>query len=386
MSKGRKKVLIAFSMAGSVAPRKLAGIFRYLSDSRPWELTLLRTIPEFTEERIREALNEGYDGFIISSPGPTTATALLAKTKLPIVVMDIHDTNFENRSMQTVTIRHSAEEIGKAAANTLLSSGSCRSFAFVNNTYVAEWSDERLAAFRKRLQHFGRDCTPLDSPEGLEKLERPVGVLAAHDDEGLHIIDFCDRHGLRIPQDIQLLGINNNVLICENCRPTLSSVQPDFEQEGFLSAQILDRMMAARNPTPSRTVFVGVKQVVRRNSTGDATPAGILVYKALDYLKRHATEGIDACAIARHFKCSRRLLDLRFRETLGQTVGERIVQEQLAAAKTLLATTHDTLATIATKCGYDSSAYLMTKFKRTFGCTMAAYRRAQQIKTTEAEN
>ena len=377
----RKKVFIALRMAGIAGQEKLSGIFRYLGEKHDWDITLVRTATEFTPARMKTALKEDYDGFIVSIPDTEESAALLATTEIPTIVMDIHSPMLERRSRNIVFIRNSSEEIGRTAANHLLAIGKCRSYAFVHNPSVMQWSIDRCRAFRETLRDNGFWCHELKSPEGLQKLERPVGVFAANDDRGYDIIEFCHAHRMRIPEDAAVLGINNDTLICENCHPQLSSIQPDFEQEGHLAAETLAKMM--RNSathhlsliTRRSSLFVGVKQVVRRESTAELSPSGKLVQRALSYINRNALRGIDVEDVARHLKVSRRLADLRFRELQHTSIGQEIMRIRLTEVQRLLRGTKEPIDVIAAKCGYENPNYLKNLFRKRFSMSMRDFRK-----------
>lgn len=377
-----KRVFIALKMAGVAGREKLSGIFRFLGDNHDWDITLIRTAAEFTPARMRRALAEGYDGFIVSIPDTETTAALLAATDLPTVVMDIHDPALSARARNIVFIRNAPEEIGRAAADHLVSTGRCRSYAFVHNPSVLEWSVGRFRAFRDMLRDRGLWAHELNEPSEIKGLERPIGVFAANDDRGYDILEYCRRHRLRVPEDVLVLGTNNDTLICENCRPALTSIQPDFEQEGFLAAKTLAELMAAASSVHARhisavppTCFVGVKTIVRRSSTAEVSQAGKLVQKAIAFIRKNALRGISVEDVVRHLGCSRRLADLRFRELQGASIGETIISFRLEEVKHLLKTTRDPIDKIAIDCGYGNPNYLKNLFKKRFGLTMRSFRK-----------
>ena len=372
-----KRVFIALRMAGVAGRDKLSGVFRFLGERRDWDITLVRTAAEFTPERMRQALAEGYDGFIVSIPDTERTAALLAATEIPTVVMDIHDPSLSTRERNVAFIRNSPEEIGRAAADHLLATGRCRSYAFVHSPVAREWSVDRFRAFRETLRDRGLWTHELDEPSEIRDLERPVGVFAANDDRGYDILEFCRRHRLRVPQDALVVGTNNDAFICENCRPPLTSVQPDFEREGFLAAETLAALMKRRTPAPAQTLFVGVKDVVRRDSTADVSIAGKLVQKAVVYIRKNALRDISVPDVARHLGCSRRLADLRFRELMGTSIGEAIITARLNEAKRLLAETKAPIKEVTARCGYENANSLKNLFKRRFGMSMRDWRRRQ---------
>lgn len=372
----RKKVFIALRMAGIAGQDKLSGIFRYLGENHCWDIRLIRTAAEFTAASVRSAIREKFDGFIISIPDTEKSATGIATTDIPTVVMDIHSPILGQRTKQIAFVRNSSEQIGRAAANHLLSIGKCRSYAFVHNPSVMRWSIDRFGAFRATLRDNGFWCHELKTPEGLEKLPRPVGVFAANDDRGYDVIEFCHANHLRVPEDVAVLGINNDTLICENCHPRLSSIQPDFEQEGYLAAELLTRLMSSPSDRPQadRTFFVGVKQIVRRESTADISPSGKLVQKALSYIQRNALKGISVEDVACHLRVSRRLADLRFRELQGTTIGETIIAFRLEEVKRLLRSTKVPIGAIAAACGYENANYLKNLFRKRFAMSMRDFR------------
>ena len=379
----RKKVFIALRMAGIAGQEKLSGIFRFLGDNHDWDIRLVRTAAEFTVAAVKEALRSKYDGFIVSIPGTEKTAAVLASTDVPTIVMDIHSPLLEQRSGNIVFIRNSSEEIGRMAANHLLAIGKCRSYAFVHNPSVLQWSIDRCKAFRETLRDNGFWCHELKTPEGLQGLERPVGIFAANDDCGYDVIEFCHTHRIRVPEDAAVLGINNDTLICENCHPRLSSIQPDFEQEGYLAAETLSKMMSTPKQSNNRTIeqsnnqslFVGVKSVIRRESTAELSTSGKLVQKAVAYIRRHALEGIGVPDVIAHLKVSRRLADLRFRELQHTSIGEEITRIRLAEVQRLLRSTKEPIDSIAAQCGYANPNYLKNLFRKRFSMSMRDFRK-----------
>ena len=375
----RKKVFIALRMAGIAGQEKLSGIFKFLGDNHDWDIRLIRTAGEFSVAAVKDALRSKYDGFIVSIPGTEETAAVLATTDIPTIVMDIYSRRLAARKRNIVFIRNSSEEIGRSAANHLLAIGTCRSYAFVHNPSVMQWSIDRCRAFRETLRDNGFWCHELRTSDGLQKLERPVGIFAANDDRGYDVIEFCHAHRMRVPEDAAVLGINNDTLICENCHPRLSSIQPDFEQEGYLAAETLTKMMRPRAASPliphPSSLFVGIRSVIRRESTAELSTSGKLVQKAVAYIRRHALEGIGVSDVVTHLKVSRRLADLRFRELQHTSIGGEITRIRLAEVQRLLRTTREPIDSIAAKCGYANPNYLKNLFRKRFSMSMREFRK-----------
>ncbi len=374
----QKNVFVALKMSAIAGQTKLAGIFRYLNerygDRSPWDIQLVRTRFELTRERINDAIAGKTDGFIISTPDTEDAVEPLSRTDAPTVVMDVRCGPLDERKRRIVFIRNSAEAIGREAAHFLVKQGVARSYAFLHAAGGYDWSRTRCDAFMSELREAGLWCEGLHDPSQVTKLKRPAAVLAANDETAFELLKFLRGKHLAVPRDIAVLGVDNDTLLCENSYPRLSSIQPDFEAEGFMAAEALDAMMSGRQ-SGRRTLLTDVKKVVSRESTADPSPAGKLVQKAVTFIDRHATEGISVGDVIRHLKCSRRLADMRFRELQKRTILEAITERRLEEVKRLLAETDDTIETIAGKCGYKAASHLMSLFRKHFSMTMRDFRR-----------
>jgi len=379
MSVMKKKVFVALKMSGVAGQNKLAGVFRYLSerypDDSPWDITLVRTRAELTRELVEKALSDGTDGFIVSIPETEESVVPLADVSTPTIVMDIRSTHLEQRKKNIVTIRNSGEKIGGAAAQYLMGQGVARSYAYLHPEPPTEWSCTRFDAFRKTLAANGMWCEELFDLTGVLRLKRPVAVFAANDDRAHGLLELLSEKHVRVPRDVMVLGVDNDTLICENTHPRLSSVMPDFEEEGFLAAKTLDAMMCGGS-LDSCALFADVKDIVRRESTCELSSAGRLVQKAVVYIERHALEGIGVKDVVRHLKCSRRLADLRFRELQKRTILQAITERRLDEVKRRLRETKENIDVISAACGYTNTNYLKNLFKHRFAMTMSDFRRA----------
>jgi len=373
----KRKVFIALKMAGVAGQSKLAGVFRYLKEryggGAAWDIHLVRTRAELTCEAVRQAVADGTDGFIVSIPDTEESVSPLAGSAIPTIVMDIHADALERRAENIAFIRNSSDGIAGEAAHFLLGQGIARSYAFLHSDPVTDWSRMRFEAFRRMLNDKGMWCEELFAPDEALKLRRPAAVFAAHDDRAFELLKALAARRVPVPRGVAVLGVDNDELICENAHPRLSSVQPDFEEEGRLAAETLDAMMAGA-VLPGRTLLVGVKRVVQRESTAEQSHSGLLVQKAVAYINRHALEGIGVPDVVRHIRCSRRLADLRFRELQGRSILEAITERRLDEVKRRLAGTREKMDAIASACGYENPTYLKNLFKKRFGMSMSEWR------------
>ena len=372
-----KNVFIALKMAGVAGQSKLVGVFRYLKETygenSPWEIRLVRTRVELASDVVKQAIANGTDGFIVSIPDTEDAVFPLTEISVPTIAMDIRSPELEARQSNIVFIRNSSEAIGREAALFLLGQGVARSYAFLHSEPVMDWSEARFKAFKRMLNDNGIWCEELFSPADAARLKRPAAILAANDDRAYELLKALAARHVAVPRGVAVLGVDNDELFCENTHPRLSSVQPDFEEEGWLAAKTLDDMMQGR-AIAERTLLVGVKRIVQRESTTEQSHAGRLVQKAVAYIDRHALEEIGVNDVVKHLKCSRRLADLRFRELQGRTILNAITERRLDEVKSRLAGTKEKMDAIASACGFKSPIYLKNLFKKHFGMSMSKFR------------
>ena len=391
-----RRVVVALRMAGIAGQDKLNGIFSYLNEGHRWSLAIYRTQNEFTAEAVHAEIARGADGFIVGLPGtdeglPGTDEALaeIAKTDLPVVLLSVSGKALMRRGGNVAIVKSNAQEVGTMAADTLLSQGLYRCYGYVGYRTDDDWSRERGKAFRDTLDASGFVTRMYDrvhfqdkfeSREHLAKwlmsLPKPCGILAACDDRAYDVIDVCVENGIKIPAEVGVLGVNNDPLLCENISPTLSSIQPDFKEEGRLGAEILERLMERRKggKGAARQHLVGVKAIVHRETTFPLSNAGKLVQKAMAFIAKNATRKIGVLDVIRHLKVSRSLVELRFRELQHQTIYDAIVTIRLEEVRQRLASTHDTIDQISIACGWPNANTLKNLFKRRFGMSMRDYR------------
>jgi LacI family transcriptional regulator len=194
------------------------------------------------------------------------------------------------------------------------------------------------------------------------------------------VMDACHMAHLKVPDQIQIVGVDNEKEICENTIPTLTSVLPDFEGGGYLAAKMLGEMLDGRRKPRSKVLnYYGVKKVVVRASTQDLKGGGRLVTLAREFIRLHAGEKISVKDIAAELKVSRRTLENRFREILNCGVADVLRDERLEHVASLLRETDRTATDISYDSGFSSPTYLAGLFKRTYGMTMGEWRSGQHI-------
>ena len=377
---------------------RLAGIFRYLGNSRLWDLRLVRSRLEFNRATLEEALREGMDGFIIAVPFSNDEIAFLAAADLPLVVMtDAAKLSVEGRRISKLFVDNAA--IGRTAAKYFLSRGQFRAFAYVADAFQSQWSVDRERTFKAALGgrvHFFRFRCRIDHPEKriipadalgdwLESLPHPTAILAANDHYALQILSVCRTRTLKVPGQISVLGVDNDELLAENAVPTLSSIEPDFNEAGFRAAAEMDRLLRARKDTAGRKLVCGVKRLVERHSTVYLTPSAQLVANALDFIRNSAAEGITPDDVSHHLKVSRSLIELRMREVHGASLAATLREHRLSLVKSLLLKTDRPVIRILADCGFRNFRSAENLFRKETGMAPREWRtQKRRLRPTSA--
>lgn len=209
--------------------------------------------------------------------------------------------------------------------------------------------------------------------EFLQSLPKPCGVLLYADNCAWDVFDACQYAHLSIPEQLALVGIDNDLSICENIHPSLSSVLPDFEHAGFLLGE---HILSVLNRTAVRQSIqtYGVRAVVERDSTQDLTCGGLLVNRVDRYLQENFTQKIALGDLANQFNVSSRLIEIRFKKILNCTITERIDSLRIAKARHMLETTTIPVGEIATACGYGSDRAFRYAFAAATKVSPRSYR------------
>lgn len=384
-----RRVVVALRMAGIAGQDKLNGIFNYLGEGRRWQLIIYRTKQEFTAEIVAHELSRGTDGFIVGIPDADEALAVLSAADIPTVVMNVAGGGIERRTKNIAFVKSDSSAVGREAANALLRQGIYKSYGYAGYRTDEDWSRERGTAFRDALDKAGFVGRMMDVAHYSDKVEdkatilkwlrdlpKPCGIFAACDDRAFEILDICRDAGIKVPAEAGVLGVNNDPILCENAEPRLSSVQPNFIEEGRLAAELLDRMMSGGSiPAKRRLNKVGIRAIVHRESTVSQSESGKFVQKVLSYIGREAVKGIGVEDVAKRFKISRSLLEMRFRELQNESVYEAMLRIRLEEVKRRLRQTKDPIAQITAECGWENPEPPKVLFKKRFGVSMRDFRK-----------
>jgi LacI family transcriptional regulator len=211
----------------------------------------------------------------------------------------------------------------------------------------------------------------------IQKLPKPAGVMACNDMRGQQVLDACRAIRVVVPEEVAVIGVDNDEVVCSLSDPPLSSVQPNTERIGYEAAVFLARMMAGER-IASREVFIEPSGIVTRRSTEVLAIEDRHIAKAAWFIREHACAGIDVSDVLRAVPLSRSTLERRFAGVLGHSPKHEILRVRLNRAKQLLSESDFTLDEIAEKIGLAHTEYLGRIFKKKFGLTPARFRAASR--------
>jgi len=341
----------------------------------------------FTEQARRAPLPgwladwEG-DGIIARVDSGQAASAL-RRSKIPVV-----DVSAERPSSEFPRVSIDNAVVTRMAVEHLKGRG-LRNFAFIGDRRFV-WSRQREEEFRRLMiegaqpcriykesaassDRQGSDSELRGMARWLKNLPRPAGVFACYDNRALQVLEACQLCGLDVPNEIAVIGVDDDEVLCHLCNPPLTSVLPNARLTGFEAAAQLSRLMHGER-FASLTHYIEPIRVVERQSTDASAVADPKIAAALRYIDEHACEGIDVSDVLRAVPVSRTLFDRRFKTLLGHSPHHHIVSKRIERAKNLLIDSDLSIAVIAELAGFLNASYLSTAFRRETTLTPYSYR------------
>lgn len=373
-----RRVGLVIETSNAYSRGLIRGVMGYARGRGGWSLWLAESERGHAPPALR---HWDGDGLIARVENPRVARAVAAARK-PVV-----DVSSARLLPDAPWVETDDAAIAAAAFDHLRGQGLSH-FGYAGDDRF-NWSRWRRHHFVRAAAATGFDCAvcpPVNrerwgrqraaTAEWLAGLPRPVGVLACYDLRAREVLDACQAAGLRVPDDVAVLGVDNDELLCDLADPPLSSVAPNADRTGAEAAALLDRLMAGEPLDPAGRL-IPPTGVVARQSTDILAVDDPDVAAAVRFIRESACQGIGVADVLRAVPVSRRVLETRFAQVLGSTPHEEIVRVQIARAKELLSQTDLPLAAIADRVGFANPEYLSVAFKRAAGLTPGAYRRRQ---------
>ena len=362
----------------------IEGVLRYAREhQRNWSYI---TAPESLSLSVLDLVGWPGDGILAAI---NTAAEARCAASLAMPVVNISSALPESPVPRSI-VDNAA--IGVLAADHLVGKG-FQKHAFYGLSDV-QYSKARYQGFQARLTEAGYSSVQfLSKPtfglggnlwlqqhralaEWLVELPTPCGLFAVSDYRARQVLDACRQSELQVPEQIAVIGVDNEQVICEHAYPTLSSVARNDQLEGYRAAAMLNRLLDGQ-PVALEEPPIPPLQVVERESTATFAVSDSRVREALAFLHEHIKKPITVDQITRHAGVSRRWLEYAFRDVLGETPYQYLRRQRLALARRMLAGEPEAkIYTIAQQAGFASAKQLSIAFQQDFGMSPREYRRS----------
>ncbi|MEM9418588.1 MAG: XylR family transcriptional regulator [Planctomycetota bacterium] len=350
----------------------LRGIASYAREFGPWSFI---QDPNFylapSKRTARETDSESIDGIIAHTDDASLVNQLM-EMDVPMVMKGI-----TQLPTDIPTIRSNDLEIGKIAADNLISLGFHNlGFCGYRNMY---WSKRRRQGFAQRASSADieiahtNETNPKKLKRWLTSLPKPVGILACNDDRCRQVIRCALENGLAIPDEVAVLGVDNDEMVCELAEFPLSSIAVANERVGYEAAKLLHQMMQGEKPAGQQIVAEPL-YVVQRLSTDTLAIDDTAVRKALYFIQDEIPKDIAVDDVVNKMQMSRRMAEIRFRKATGKSINQQVMSLRIRLVRELLIETTLPIEIIARKAGFSSSAYMGMKFKAETGMAPSKYR------------
>ena len=362
------------------------GVAAYMHEVGNWRLR----VAESPLESIPDPRSWKCDGLIASFYNQSVASAILG-LGVPIVDTSggkgwydpesgIPYLGTDNRAIAQMAARHLVEQ-------------GYRHFAFCGyrRTKRIDWSAERAEAFRETVGEAGYRChTFLAStshggrwsnrrtglPAWLAARPRPLAVMACNDGCAQRVLDACRTAGLKVPDDVGLVGVDNNEMMCCLAEPSLTSIEQGYRTLGYEAARTLDSLMQGHRPAVLGRV-IPPERLIARRSTDALLFDDADLRTALGFVRRHACDPVQVAEVVGATLVSRSTLDRKFHEALGHSIHAEIRRVQIARACELLQRPGLSIKQVARRSGFRTVQYFSAAFSEAVGQSPSDYRRNQ---------
>jgi len=370
------------------------GVLQYMRLHGPWRLYRMEGRPG--EQKLRDIKRWGCTG-IITGPCVLEEAKLIADTRIPVVLFEPSPEmrNPFHPLTDCSSMIVNSYSVGQKAAQFFLERR-YRHFAFVGEGHGLYWSIERGQGFHDTVKDTGAECVmypklkakeqrdwAIEQPRmqaWLKALPKPTALFVAMDGRASQVLDACMAANITVPDEISVLGVDDDPHICEATFPTLSSIQTNGQQNGYLMAEHLDKLMRGRRLS-KRIFSVVPTRIVPRRSTDATAIEDKQIARALEFIWSEAGhQGINVPDVVKLIGSSRRFAEIHFKNAVGRTIMEEIKRVKLERVCSLLAETNLPIGEISEMCGFTRESHLAFLFRKSFGKTMTQYRKFSRSK------
>jgi LacI family transcriptional regulator len=366
------------------------GVGDYIHSHTGW-IILMDPMTEATIEGLRHWAPDG----IITSIHLPAIREIATITDIPIVGFGSYSEQ-QDGYLKFPIVTSNQSEIGRMAARYFINKG-LRDFAFCGGTEGALWCQQRRIGFIEELAKHGFGCdvyqpdpaSTASMPSAivslgnwLESLPKPAGVFVFFDGWARWVLDACVLQDLQVPQQISVLGVDNDRWLCELSQPRLSSIDPNVETAGYTAAEILDKRMSGQ-PASTSVTYIDPAKVEERDSSSYLAFEDPEVAVAMRYIKEHACDPIAPADVLKVTGMSNSTAYRKFMKSLGRSIHDEIQRVQLERIQQLLTSTNLNVTEAARQAGFLNIRYLTKVFRDATGMTPTEYRRSRSTPTLE---
>ncbi|WP_209330029.1 DNA-binding transcriptional regulator [Lunatimonas salinarum] len=379
------KIILLLDFAEEYSKSLLKGISKYSSEHGPWTYCRMPLYYRETigiEGIINWAKEWGADG-IIGQLYNDMDIKLILESKIPVVAQD-----FKERFKELPNITGAYRETGLMGASYFLQKG-FKNFAFYGFNDIV-WSRERAEGFEEKINSVGYKVHYFEHRKSrstdlwyyksnslskwLVSLPKPIALMTCDDNQGLHIAEACKQNKIRIPEEVAVLGVDNDVMLCELSDPPLSSIAMDVEKGGYDTAKLMDQMI--QNGIEGHyDIIVKPTQIITRQSTDIYATNDDYIASTLKYIHKNIEKNLQVDEVVKQVPLSRRTLEKRFLQITGFPIYKYISNLRIEKFAQKLLETDQTVFEIAMDLGLNDSKNIARQFKQVKGCNPVEYRK-----------
>ena len=377
-----KRIVLLIETSREFGRQLIIGIARYSKFHGPWsfykeQIGLKSSVPHLTSWK--------PDGIIMRD---SLIRHELIALKIPTILVQ-HDLSCPKN---LPVIKTDSSSIAKMASDHLIEKG-FKNIAFCGFDQF-EWSNNRKVHFCQYVSDAGFVTHVYSSPKNIKKhdweneqlhvsewlknLPKPIGILACNDDRGHHILEVCKRIGLKVPEDVAVIGVDNDPMICEIGDPPLTSIALNVESAGYEAARLLDHLIDAKM-TNGEPVLVSPTHVVQRQSTDILAVNDAEVASAIRFIKENAKNKILVKDVVKKTRISRRNLEQRFRKTVHRSIYDEIRQIRVELISKMLIETDFPISQISSFFNFTDIEHISRYFKKEKGIGLREFRKLRQL-------
>ena len=379
------KIILLIDISEEYGKNLLTGITKYSKEFGPWvfcKMPLHYREDTSMDKLIKFAQEWGADG-IIAHIYNNSEIGKLKKLNIPVIAED-----FKERFAEIPNITGGYFETGHLGAKYFINKG-YKNFAFYGFKDIV-WSCERAEGFENCIKKHGGnvhffETNKIESqelwyykPSALSKwltsLPKPIAIMACDDERGRYVAEACKHSNIKIPEEVAVLGVDNDILTCNLSDPPLSSISLDTEQGGYEAAYLMHLLIS--NPTQKPyDIIVKPITVHTRHSTDICATTDEQIAKALLFIHQNIENNINVTDVLKKVSISRRALEKRFMDVTGSAVYKYICSLRIQKFTDKLLASKKPINEVAFESGFNDNKNLSRLFKQIYGCTPLQYRK-----------